>query len=475
MKIGLRIFLGYFLIVGLAGFFVMRVFVNEVKPGVRQAMEDTLVDTANALAELATPDMREGHIGDGRFARSVDSLVRRDVRAQIWNFRKKTFDYRIYVTDARGIVVYDSTHQALGEDYSRWNDVYLTLRGKYGARSTRSDPNDDSSSVMHVAAPIRDGDKIIGVLTVAKANQRIQPFIENSQDAILKQGWILLGLSFLVGIGVTLWLSRSLAKLGKFARSVTAGERVAAPDLGDNEIGELGRALATMREQLDGKQYVEQYVQTLAHEMKSPIAAIRGAAEILESAPPGPDRERFLHNIDTQSARLAAMIDKMLALAAVEYRQSLENVDAVDLAALIREAVESVEPSLAGKQLRVETPVAAAPAIVQGDRFLLGQAVSNLLENAIDFSPDGGVIELRLMREGPRLLLQVVDAGPGVPDFARDRVFERFYSLPRPDGGRSTGLGLSFVREVAVLHGGTVRLVNLDAGGAMAELSLPAR
>jgi len=397
------------------------------------------------------------------------------VRAQIWNFRKKTFDYRIYVTDARGIVVYDSTHQALGEDYSRWNDVYLTLRGKYGARSTRSDPNDDSSSVMHVAAPIRDGDNIIGVLTVAKANQRIQPFIENSQDAILKQGWILLGLSFLVGIGVTLWLSRSLAKLGKFARSVTAGERVAAPDLGNNEIGELGRALATMREQLDGKQYVEQYVQTLAHEMKSPIAAIRGAAEILESAPPGPDRERFLHNIDTQSARLAAMIDKMLALAAVEYRQSLENVDAVDLAALIREAVESVEPSLAGKHLRVETAVTASPATVQGDRFLLGQAVSNLLENAIDFSPDGGVIELRLTRDGPRLLLQVVDAGPGVPDFARDRVFERFYSLPRPDGGRSSGLGLSFVREVAVLHGGSIRLVNLDAGGAMAELSLPAR
>ena len=181
MKIGLRIFLGYFLIVGLAGFFVMRVFVNEVKPGVRQAMEDTLVDTANALAELAAQDMREGHIGDGQFARSVDSLVKRDVRAQIWNFQKRSFDYRIYVTDGKGIVVYDSSHQAVGQDYSRWNDVYLTLRGKYGARSTRADPKDDSSSVMHVAAPIRDGDSIIGALTVAKANQRIEPFIETSQ------------------------------------------------------------------------------------------------------------------------------------------------------------------------------------------------------------------------------------------------------------------------------------------------------
>jgi len=475
VKIGLRIFLGYFLIVGLAGFFVMRVFVNEVKPGVRQAMEDTLVDTAYALAQLATPDMREGRIGSGQFASSIDALVQRDVRAQIWNFRKQSFDYRIYVTDGRGIVVYDSARQAVGKDYSRWNDVYLTLRGKYGARSTLSDPDDRNSSVMHVAAPIRDGEKIIGVLTVAKANQRIQPFIESSQNAILRQGWILLGLSFLIGIAVTLWLSRSLATLGKFARSVTAGERVAAPELGNNEIGELGRALETMRERLDGKQYVEQYVQTLAHEMKSPIAAIRGAAEILEDAPPGPDRERFLHNIDTQSARLVAMIDKMLALASVEHRQSLENIEPVDLAALAREAVDAIEPRLGRKRLRIDCVLDPAPAVVLGDKFLLGQALANLLDNAVDFSPQEGVIELKLLREGGLLRLEVCDEGPGLPEFAHGRVFDRFYSLPRPDGSRSSGLGLSFVREVATLHGGRVRLVNRDGVGAKAELSLPVR
>ena len=155
MKIGLRIFLGYFLIVGLAGFFVMRVFVEEVKPGVRQAMEDTLVDTSNALALLAAHDLQAGELEHGRFAASVDALAARDVDAKIWNYHKRHADYRIYVTDARGIVVYDSAHKDLGKDFSRWNDVYLTLRGKYGARSTRSDPKDDASSVMHVAAPIR--------------------------------------------------------------------------------------------------------------------------------------------------------------------------------------------------------------------------------------------------------------------------------------------------------------------------------
>ncbi len=474
MKIGLRIFLGYFLIVGLAGFFVMRVFVNEVKPGVRQAMEDTLVDTANALAELAAPDLRTGRIATGDFAAGVDALARRNVDATIWNFRKQRADYRIYVTDARGIVVYDSAHRDVGRDFSRWNDVYLTLRGKYGARSTRADPADERTSVMHVAAPIRDGQRIIGVLTVAKPNERMEPFIADSQRAILRQGWWLLGLSFLIGIAVTAWLSRSLAALGRFARAVTSGERVPAPDLGRNEIGELGRALATMRDKLDGKQYVEQYVQTLAHEMKSPLAAIRAATEILGDHPPEAERQRFLANIASQSARLSGMLDKVLGLAAVEYRQALDRLESVDVAALVADAVADLAPRLERQQLRVALDAPAGESL-PGNAFLLGQAIANLLENAVDFAPAGSEIEVRLRRDPGGLRLAIADRGPGIPDFALARVFERFYSLPRPDGARSSGIGLSFVREVAGLHGGEVRLRNRDGGGAVAELDLPLR
>src|SRR5207342_3437394 len=361
MRIGLRIFLGYFLIVGLAGFFVMRVFVNEVKPGVRQAMEATLVDTSSALAALAAPELSDGTIADGRFSRAVDALEYRTLTANIAGVRKSRFDYRIYVTDAHGIVVYDSDHHDVGKDYSRWNDVYLTLRGKYGARSTRSDPNDDSSSVMHVAAPIFDGARTIGVLTVAKANRRIQPFIEGSQRDILKQGAVLLGLSFVIGLIVTLWLSRSLGRLVRYAKAVAAGERVAVPDLGGGELGELSQALETMRAKLDGKQYVEQYVQTLAHEMKSPLAAIRGAAEILEGDPPEVDRVRFVDNIGSQSLRMSGMIDKMLALAAVEYRQTLEQREPVDLAVLADEARKAVELRLAAKSLTVRLELTDQP------------------------------------------------------------------------------------------------------------------
>lgn len=474
MRIGLRIFLGYFLIVGLAGFFVMRVFVDQVKPGVRQAMEETLVDTASALAALATEDMRAGRIADGSLARGLARLHAGRIDARIWGVRKRSFDYRVYVTDARGIVVYDSSGEALGRDYSRWNDVYLTLRGEYGARSSRTDPADDGSSVMHVAAPIRDdAGRIVGSLTVAKPNRSMEPFIAASQREILRQGWLLLGLSFLVGVAVTWWLSRSLGKLGRYARAVTAGERVAAPDLGRNEIGELGRALATMRERLDGKQYVENYVQTLAHEMKSPLAAIQGAAEILEQDPPEQDRRRFLAHLGSQSQRLASMVDRMLELARVESRQGLAEAVPLDLVAIVREAVLDAEPRLRGRQLQVDFAPGPERAPVLGDRFLLAQAVGNLLDNAIAFSPDAGTIRIGLEREDECWRLAVADEGPGIPEFALSRVFERFYSLPRPDGGRSSGIGLNFVREVLLLHGGEVAVANGEIG-AIASLRIPA-
>lgn len=136
MRLGLKLFLGFFLIVGIAAFFVMRIFVNEVKPGVRQAMESTLVDAANVLAEMAAADLKAGRIRNGAFVASLARAQRRDPKAMVWRFPKRTLDYRVTITDAKGIVVYDSTGQGIGRDNSRWNDVYRTLRGEYGARSS---------------------------------------------------------------------------------------------------------------------------------------------------------------------------------------------------------------------------------------------------------------------------------------------------------------------------------------------------
>ncbi|MEP6632813.1 MAG: two-component system sensor histidine kinase CreC [Luteimonas sp.] len=477
MKIGLRILLGYFVIVALAALLLGRVFVQEVKPGVRQAMEDTLADTANVLAELASDDFIAGRIDDGRFAQRVRALRERDIGAEIWGFPKRSASYRVYITDARGIVVFDSAGKDLGKDYSRWNDVYLTLRGRYGARSSRSDPSDEASTVMHVAAPIREDGRIVGALTVAKPNQTIAPFIARSQRVVLRWGFVLMGAALLIGLAASWWLSRQLGGLRRYAHAVTAGER-AIPPRSAGEFGDLGRALETMRERLEGKQYVEQYVHALTHELKSPLAAIRGSAELLDAATemrpmPDADRARFIATIRTQGDRLAQMIDKLLALAAVEHRQRLDRPEIVDIAALIDEAKEQSAPKFASAGIALHSSIGAVGTI-PGDRFLLRQALANLLENAVDFAPAGSSVDVSAKRDGERVRIEIADRGAGVPDYAIGRVFERFYSLPRPDGGsRSSGLGLCLVAEVADLHGGTAALSNREGGGAFALLELP--
>jgi len=337
--------------------------------------------------------------------------------------------------------------------------------------------------VMHVAAPIHDAQgRIVGVLTVAKPNRAIAPVIARSQTVVMRWGAVLLGVALLIGVVAAWWLSRQLGGLRRYAHAVTAGERASLPRT-VGEFDELGHALETMRNRLEGKQYVEQYVHTLTHEMKSPLAAIRGSAELLEEslhegqseqAMSDADRARFATSIRLQSERLAQMIDKLLALAGVEHRQRLENREAIDVSGLIRAAAEQCEPRLARRGLHLETEVPGNLPPVHGDAFLLRQALVNLIENAADFSPEDGRITLRAATEADAIRFDVVDEGPGVPEYALSRVFERFYSLPRPQGGsRSSGLGLCFVAEVAALHDGEAMLVNRDAGGAQASLTIP--
>ena len=126
----------------------------------------------------------------------------------------------------------------------------------------------------------------------------------------------------------------------------------------------------------------------------------------------------------------------------------------------------------AGVALRLPD-VDASPA-VRGDAFLLRQALGNLVENAIDFSPHGADVDIGLRTDGDHAVIEVRDRGPGIPDYAMPRIFERFYSLPRPDGGsRSSGIGLCLVAEVAALHGGSATLLPRDGGGTVARLGLP--
>lgn len=479
MRIGLRLLLGFFLVLGLAQFVVLRVFIEEVKPGTRLAMEDSLVDAANTLALLAAPDMQAGVMGSGAFAQALSALPQVDPGANLWGFRKSGIDYRVTVTDAKGTVVFDSQGRDVGKDHSQWNDVLRTLRGQYGARSTSETPDNPDRTVMHVAAPVRQGTQIIGVLTVSRPNQTLEPYIQRSRDRILRWSWGLLGMSLLIGLLFTWWMASSLQRLRGYANAVAQGERAELPRMGrfsgNTEFSDLAQAVERMRRRLEDKAYVENYVHTLTHELKSPLAAIRGAAELLQEPMPEADRERFASNIQRQSERLQQLIDRLLALADVEQMRGLRTVEPVDLVPLTRELLHTLEPRLRLKNLHVVKALGTG-AVVNGDRFLMAQALANLLDNAIDFSPQGGALTVSIRRVHGAVEWSVQDEGPGVPDYAVNRIFDRFYSLPRADTReKSSGLGLCLVREVSDLHGGSVTLTNISQPrGCKACLSLPA-
>ncbi|ROM69197.1 two-component system sensor histidine kinase CreC [Pseudomonas brassicacearum] len=472
MSLGIRIFLVYVLFIGLTGYFVLNTVMEEIRPGVRQSTEETLVDTANLMAEILRDDFKAGTLNQNRWPQLLKAYGERQPAATIWGLPKNQVSHRIYVTDAKGIVVLDSSGVAVGQDYSRWNDVYLTLRGHYGARSTRSIADDPTSSVMHVGAPIRDNGRIIGVVTVAKPNSSLQPYIDRTERRLLAYGAGLVVLGLLLGALLSWWLSAALRRLTTYAQAVSQGRRVEVPHYRGGEFEQLAGAVEHMRTQLEGKAYVERYVHTLTHELKSPLAAIRGAAELLQSDMPAAQHQRFVSNIDSESVRMQQLIERLLNLAQVEQRQGLEDVVAVPLVALLDELLEARGGWIESRQLKVEQHI-AADLTLTGEAFLLRQALGNLLENALDFTPAHGLLRISAERVGSHVEIRLFNQAEPIPDYALPRLSERFYSLPRPDSGRkSTGLGLNFVEEVVQLHRGEFRIGNVE-GGVEVVLRLP--
>lgn len=474
MKISLKIFLGYFILVGLAAWFVLTVFVDEVKPGVRQAMEDSLVDTANVLAELAASEVKGGNIENGNFAKSLAQYQSKATKANIWGVRKQKADYRVYITDAKGFVIFDSANLALGQDYSKWNDVYLTLRGKYGVRSSLAIAGDkNSDTIMYIAAPIRSENQIIGSLTVSKPNRTVLPFIERAQAKIIRWGALLFVLSLAIGALFTWRFTRKINQLREYAVLVAKGEKATAPSSSNDELAELANAMQAMRSELDGKQYVQESVQHLTHELKSPITAIQASLELISPSMPKHDQARFLEQIKTQADRVQTIIQNMLGLASLEHQQQLQHSTEIHLNALIVAQIQHIQDKSSKLNIAFKFPV-TLPMHMKGDAFLLGQAIYNLLENALDFSPINSVINVQLLDYQTYRQISVRDTGVGVPDYAIDKVFDKFYSLPRPSTNlKSTGLGLNFVREVVKLHGGSITLQNHEWGGAEAVITLP--
>lgn len=435
--------------VGFAG--LMALVLRDVRLRYVESMRRTLGDTAAYLATYATP------------VNAGEDWVRKLARLP-----PGTEVLRVFACDRNDRVIFDTAGRDVGQTYTR--EMY---GGGRIASENYSVPNVAVvGKELRVFAPVRFNREIVGWVGVGRPLATVAEGISNARWRL---AWMAGGIALLMmaaGWWIAARLTRSLERLTVYAQNVRDG-RVAAPPVSRaTEIAALAKAFEEMRDALEGRQHAERYTQALAHEVKAPLAAIRGAAELLDENMPVEERKKFLANIRGESARIQQIVERLLELSSLEARKALKRTELVDGAELMTDAAAVVRPACAGA--RVTLTVREVAARLRGERVLLREALVNLLQNALDFSPADSEVVFSATTQDGRVTFTVEDRGPGVPDYALSRVFERFYSLPRPGSTRkSTGLGLALVREVAHLHGGEATLANRPGGGARAEFWVP--
>jgi two-component system phosphate regulon sensor histidine kinase PhoR len=218
------------------------------------------------------------------------------------------------------------------------------------------------------------------------------------------------------------------------------------------------------------------FVANVSHELRTPLTAIRGYVEALQDDPDQRENTRqFLEVIGRHSARMERLVTDLLRLARLDARQETLDRLPCDVGHIFSSVIADLRPAIDAKRQRVTVDVPSGNSDVEADAAKLHDIVRNLVENAVNYSPDEAEVRLSAARENGSSVIRVADSGPGIPDHDLTRVFERFYrvdkSRSRPGG---TGLGLAIVKHLVELHGGTVTAGNRPEGGAVFTVTLPA-
>lgn len=447
MRIRTAIFVVYVVASAIGFAVLMRFMLAEVRPRYVGSLRTTLGDAARLMAVTL----------EGRTLPEDLKAVQAGVRM------------RVVAEDGR--VLWDSVGDEEG-------GAGTGLEGEYSGRGLAKRVGERlldaeqplTEDEVRVDAPVRLAGGLAATIELSRPIRTVNAFIWSERKKLAGMSLVIAGVMVVAGWFIATRLTRSIERLTAYALRVRDGREGELPLSRAREIAELARAFDEMREALEGRQHVERYTQTLAHEVKAPLAAIRGAAELMDEEMPVEERRKFLGNIRGEAARIQAIIERLLELSSLEARKVLRKTEAVDVREMVSEAMTAVRPAAEARGVRMEVKECEAVK-VRGERVLLREALVNLVQNAVEFSPAGGVVRVRCVAEDGRLEFVVEDEGSGVPDYALGQVFERFYSLPRPGTERkSTGLGLTLVREIAHLHGGEAALENRAEGGARARM-----
>jgi two-component system sensor histidine kinase BaeS len=294
--------------------------------------------------------------------------------------------------------------------------------------------------------------------------------------------WILLAavVAILVALAMAWYvsgrISRPLVRLTEVTRSFAAGDRDArslpADTTAPGELGELARAFdATAADVARSERTRQQMAADVAHELRTPLAALQAGLEELRDGLVEPDQER-LDGLHAQSVRLGRVVNDLAALSAAETAALSLHREVLDLGALVEDAVTAARASMEGAGLVVATSVAQG-VVVDGDADRLHQAVGNLLSNAARYCRAGDTVSITLAATSDEAIVTVADTGPGIAPDDLDHVFDRLWRGSADRDAAGTGIGLAVVRELVVAHGGTVSATSDGQAGTTFTIRLP--
>lgn len=385
-------------------------------------------------------------------------------------------DTRIRVLDSEGVVLVDSQQESQGSNLGTEPLVAQALAGEYaspGATSRRAQE-------MHVAAPVLLDDRLVGAVYLSQSLTDVHAVMRDLRLRWLLATAIALGLSGVVGLMLSGAISRPLRRLTVAAGAVAEGRLDhQVPVRTRDELGRLGQAFNEMTARLRASRQMQvDLVANVSHELRTPLTAIKGLVETLRDGAVDDTevRDRFLGTMEGETDRLIRLVKDLLILSRADSQALDLRRDALDLGHLAQAIVARIAPLAAERDitLRVEARPDTPLALADADR--LEQVLLNLLDNAIKFSPSGGVVVVETSTgPGHMAQVQVRDQGIGIPAEILPRVGERFYrtdrARSRAEGG--SGLGLAIARALVEAHGGHLSVESVQGRGTVVSFTVP--
>ncbi|MBR6703817.1 MAG: HAMP domain-containing histidine kinase [Lachnospiraceae bacterium] len=382
-------------------------------------------------------------------------------------------DLRALILNDSNLVVYDSGGLLMGRNISAFNPAESRYNYRIGD-FYGSFPRDMVSAFAPIGAGFRHYGYLVLCQSTAVADARANDYM---RQAYLIYILIFLLLLLILAL-IRRWVLQPVRRITEGAREFAAGNlehriRLSSED----ELGYLARSLNDLASQLQSNDEAQRkFIANVAHDFRSPLTSIKGYLEaMVDGVIPPENQEKYMNIIIGETERLTNLTQSMLSLNSLdEARMGLE-LSRFDIVALIRSVCETFE-GVCGKRGISFDLIFGAPQIpVRADYGRIGQALHNLIDNAIKFSYDDGLIRIRVQELGEKAAVSVKDFGQGIAKEDLGKIWTRFFKADASRGKdkRGTGLGLSIVKEIITAHGETIDVVSTPGSGTEFTFRLP--